>query len=118
MLLLFHIVYRGDIHFCSRTKEEAKSNKITPRKKVALELLEHILGNRSTRSLMAGNTAIFGQDIELRTDPYPFFTTFQISSMNQKTRFKNTFKIKAPFKWVLLTLFQQHPVKLIFLIIF
>ena len=41
----------------------SKSKKIAPRNKVALELLHHILGHRSTRLLIAGDTAIFWQDI-------------------------------------------------------
>ena len=32
--------------------------------------------------------------------PYPFFTSCQISSMNNKDISKNQLKSKAPFKWV------------------
>ena len=35
--------------FLVKTKEKAKSNKIAPRNKVALEILHHRLGHRSTR---------------------------------------------------------------------
>ena len=49
-----------------------KSKKIALRKKSALELLHHILGHRSTKSLMAGDTANFWKGIEIRIDPDPF----------------------------------------------
>ena len=42
--------------FWGETKRMLKSKKIAPRKKVALGLLHHILGHRSTRSLMARYT--------------------------------------------------------------
>ena len=57
----------------------SKSKNISPRKKVALELLQHRLGHRSTRSLMDGDTENVWQDIELSIDPDPFFTSCQIS---------------------------------------
>ena len=41
----------------------SKSNKLTPRKKVALELFHHRLGHRSTRSLMTGDTKNVWKDI-------------------------------------------------------
>ena len=44
----------------------SKSNKIVPRKKVALEWLNHILGHRSIRSLLAVDTVNVWKDIELR----------------------------------------------------
>ena len=66
----------------------SKSKKIAPRNKVALELLHHILGHRSTISSMAGDTANVWKDIELRIDPDPFCTSFQISSINKKARYK------------------------------
>ena len=46
-----------------KTKEKAKSKKVSPRNKLALELLHHILGHRYTRSLMAGGTENVWQDI-------------------------------------------------------
>ena len=70
--------------FLVKTKEKATPEKIAPRKKVNLELLYYILGHRSTRSLKAGDTPNFWQDIELRIDPDPFFTSCQISLMNKK----------------------------------
>ena len=60
-------------------KQMSKSKKITPRKKVALELIHHILRHISTRSLLAGGTANVQKDIELRIDPKPFYTSCQIS---------------------------------------
>ena len=85
-----------------------KSNKIAPRKKVDLELLHHRLGHRYTRSLMAGDTVNFWQDIELRIYPDPFFTSCKISSMSKKASSKNLLKPKAPFKWILWLLFQEN----------
>ena len=78
----------------------SKKNKLPARKKIALELLHQRLGHRSTRLLLAGYTAYFWEDVELRIDPDPFFTSCQISSMNKKARSKNPLKPKSPFKWV------------------
>ena len=49
---------------------------------------------------MAGDTANVWEDIELRIDPDPFFTSCQISPMNKKARSKNPLNPKAPFKWI------------------
>ena len=49
--------------FLVKTKVMSKPKKITPRKKVDLELLHRRLGHRSTRSLMAGDTATVWEDI-------------------------------------------------------
>ena len=54
------------------SKEKAKSRKIAPRKNQALEILHQRLGHRSTICLMAGDIAIFWQDIEIRIYPEPF----------------------------------------------
>ena len=78
----------------------SKKNKFPARKKVALELLHQILGNRSTRSLLAGDTANVWEDIEIRIYPEPFGTSCQMSSMNKNDRSKIPLKPKAPFKWV------------------
>ena len=67
---------------------------------ISLELMHHRLGHRSTRSLMAGDTANFWEDAELKIDADPFFTSCKISSMNKKARPKVPLKPKAPFKWV------------------
>ena len=78
----------------------SKTKKLPARKKIALELLHQILGHRSTISLLAGDTANIWEDIDLRIDPDPFFTSCQISSMNKKAGSKIPLKPKAPFKWV------------------
>ena len=52
--------------FLVKIKENIKSKKIAPINKVALELLHHRLGHRSTISLMSGDTVNVWQDIELR----------------------------------------------------
>ena len=44
-------------------KQISKAKKIAPSKKFALVLLHHILVHRSTRSLMAVDTAKFWRDI-------------------------------------------------------
>ena len=76
-----------------------KTKKLTARKKIALELLHQRLGHISTRSLLAGDTANFWEDIDLRIDPYPFFTSCKIYSMNNKARSKIPLNPKSPFKW-------------------
>ena len=88
----------------------SKKNKYPARKKIVLELLHHILGHRSTISLLSGDTANVWEDVELRIDPYPFCKSCKISSMNKKARSKIPLKPKAPFKWVLwINFHQQHP---------
>ena len=78
----------------------SKKNKFPARKKIALELLHQRLGHRSTRSLLAGDNANVWEDVDLRIDPDPFCTSCQISSMNNKARYKIPLTPKAPFKWV------------------
>ena len=84
--------------FSGRNKDASK--KSPARKKIALEFLHQRLGNRSTRSLMAGDTANVWEYVELRIDPDPFCTSCKIYSMNKKARFKIALNPKAPFKWV------------------
>ena len=84
--------------FSGKIKDVSKKN--PARNKIALELLHQILGHRSTRSLLAGDTANVWEDVELRIDPDPFCTSCQISSMNKKAGSKIPLKPKAPFKWV------------------
>ena len=79
----------------------SKKNKFRERNKIALELLHQILGHRSARSLISGDTENVCEYIELRIDPDPFCTSCQISSMNKKARYKIPLKPKSPFKWVL-----------------
>ena len=88
--------------FMVKSMESSKKNpKINPkRKKIALELMHQRLGHRSTRSLMAGDTANVWEDAELKIDAYPFCTSCKISSMNKKARSKLPLKPKPPFKWV------------------
>ena len=84
--------------FSGKSMEISKKN---PKgKKIALELMHQRLGHRSTRSLVAGDTANVWEDAELKIDPDPFCTSCKISSMNKKARSKLPLKPKAPFKWV------------------
>ena len=78
----------------------SKKNKFSARKKIALELLHQRLGHRSTRSLLAVDTDIVWEDVELRIYPDPFCTSCKISSMKKKDMSKLPLKPKAPFKWV------------------
>ena len=87
--------------FLGKIKDMSKKNKLPARNKIALELLHQRLGHRSTRLLLAGDTANVWEDIELRMDPDPFCTSCQISLMNKKARSNIPLKSKAPFKWVL-----------------
>ena len=84
--LSFHIVHKGNMHFGGEIKEMSKNKKLPARKQIALELLHHILGHISTRSLLTGDTDNVWEDIELRIDPDPIFTSCQISSMNKKAK--------------------------------
>ena len=84
--------------FSGKIQDVSKKN--PAREKIALELLHQRLGHRSTRSLIAGDTANIWEDVDLRIDRYPFCTSCKISSMNKKARSKITLKPKAPFKWV------------------
>ena len=58
------------------------------------------LGHRATRSLLSGDTVNIWEDIELRIDTDPFFTSCRISSVNKKARSKNPLKPKSHFKRV------------------
>ena len=86
--------------FFVKTKEKSKAKKLILRRKVSLRLLHQKLGHRSTRLILAGNTAHFWQDIELRVDPDLFFTSCHISTINKKDIPKTPLKSKTPFKWV------------------
>ena len=81
-----------------KTKEKAKSKKVAPKKKIPLELLQHGLGHRSTRSLMVSDSAKFWHDIKLRIDPDPFYISCQVYLMNKKASSKTPLKLRAPFK--------------------
>ena len=78
----------------------SKKKKLPARNKIALELLHQRIGHSSTKSMLAGDTDNVWEDVELRIDPYHFFTSCQISSMNKKARSKISLKPKAPFKWI------------------
>ena len=91
----------------------SKKNKFPARKKIALELLHQRLGHRSTRSLLAVDTANVWEDVELRLYPDPFCTSCQISSMNKKARSKNPLKQKAPFKWVFMNIIPSTAPKIL-----
>ena len=86
--------------FTGKIQDVSKKNNFPERKKIDLEFLHQRLGHRSTRSLIAGDTANLWEDVELRIDPDPFCTSYQISSMNKKARSKIPLKPRAPFKWV------------------
>ena len=85
----------------------SKTKKLSPRKKIALELFQQRLGHKSIRSFLAGGTANVWEDIELRIDPDPFCTSCQISSVNKKATSKNPLNPKAPFKWVFMDIIQS-----------
>ena len=87
--------------FWEEINEISKTNKLPSRKKFSLELSHKILGHRSTRSMLDGDTVIVWEDIELIIYLDPFCTSCHISLMNKKTRSKNSLKQKSPFKWVL-----------------
>ena len=94
---LLHIAQRKH-DFTGKNKDLSNKNKFPSRKKIALELLHLILAHRSTRSLLAGDTANVWEDVEFRIYPDPFCTSCQISSMNKKIRSKIPLNPKAPFK--------------------
>ena len=79
--------------------ENSKINKLPAIKKIALELLHHRLGHRSTISLLAGDTSNDWEDLKIRIYPDPFCISCQLFSMNKKARSKILLKPKAPFKW-------------------
>ena len=91
--------------------ENSKKKQLPARKKIALELLHHILGNRSTRSLLDGDTENIWEYVELRIGPDSFCTSCQISSMNKKARSKIPLKPKAPFKWVFMDMITSTATK-------
>ena len=55
--------------FMGKIKNMSKKNKCPARKKIALELLHQRLGHRSTRSLLAGDTANVWEYVELSWGP-------------------------------------------------
>ena len=93
--------------FLRKIKEMSKKKKIPARKRIDLELLHQRLCHRSTISLLAEDTVNVWEDVELRIDPDPVFTSCQIYSMNKKAGSKNPLKPKAPFKWVFMDIFTS-----------
>ena len=91
--------------------EKSRKNKLPARKKIALELIHQRLGQISTRSLLAGDTANFREDVELRIYPDPFCTSCQTSPMNKNARSKTPLKPKAPFKWVFMDIVPSRAPK-------
>ena len=55
--------------FLGEMKKMSKKNKLPAREEIDLELLHQRLGHRSTRSLLAGDTANVWEYVELRIDP-------------------------------------------------
>ena len=102
-----HIAQREHV-FTGKIQDVSKKNIDPARKKIALELLHQRLGHRSTRSLLAGDTANVWEDVDLRIDPDPFCTSCQISSMNKKANSKIPLKPKAPFKWVFMNIIPPN----------
>ena len=74
--------------FLGGIKQLSKTKKLSPRKKVALELLHQRSGHRSTRLLMSGDTANFWEDIEPRIYPDPLCTSCQVYSMKKSLGLK------------------------------
>ena len=66
----------------------SKKSTFPARNKIALELLHQRLGQKSTRSLLAGDNANVWEDVELRMDPDPFCTSCQKSSMKKRLGLK------------------------------
>ena len=86
--------------FWEEIKEITKTKKLSSRREIALELLHHRLGHRSTRSLLDVDSDYVWEDIELRIYPDPFCTLCKISSMNKKARSKNIINPKATFNCI------------------
>ena len=70
--------------FLVKTEEKSKSQKQMTKQNISLELLHQILVQISIKSLLDGDTGNAWQDIELRADPDPLFTSCKISTINKK----------------------------------
>ena len=86
--------------FLVKTKEKPKSQNQITKNKVSLELLHQRLGHRSTRSLMAEDTANVRKYINIRVDPEPLCTSYQTLTTNKKARPKKPLKSKTTLKWM------------------
>ena len=105
-----HIAQRKHA-FTGKIKNMSKKNKFPERKKVSLELLHQRLGHRSTRSLLAEDTANVWGYVDLRIDPDHFCTSCQISSINKKARSKIPLQPRAPFMWVFMDIIPSTATK-------
>ena len=77
----------------------SKTKKLPFRNKIDLELLHQILGHRSTRSLLDGDSANVWEGIEIRIYPDLFCKSYQIYWMNKNAVSNNPLNPKVPFKW-------------------
>ena len=82
--LPYSVVRKHAFMFKSMESSTKNAKRNPKRKKIALELMHQRLGHRSTRSLMAGDTANVWEDAELKIDADPFCTSCKSSSMNKK----------------------------------
>ena len=73
MILPFHIVHRGNMHFWGKYSTNLKTKKIPSRKEIALELLHNRLGHSHTRSFFAGDTDNVLGRYNIIVDPYHVF---------------------------------------------
>ena len=89
---------QSEYAFWGEIKEMSKTKKLPARKKIALKLFHQILGHRSTRSLLDGDTDNVWEYIELIIYPDSFVTSCKISLMNKKARSKIPMNPKACFK--------------------
>ena len=97
--------------FTGKIQDVSKKN--PARNKIALELLHQILGHRSTKSLLAGDTANVWEDVEIRIDPDPLCNSCKISYINKKARSKIPLKPKAPLKWVFMDIIPSTAPKIL-----
>ena len=97
--------------FVVNTKE-SKNHKSKFLKIYIFELLNQRLGHRSKRSLLDVDTENVWQNIELRVDPDPFCTSFQISIINKKARSSKPLKSKTSFKWVFMDIIPAKSSKI------
>ena len=70
-----HIVHKGNMHFGGKSRKFQRQRNYQLEKKITLESLHQRLGDRSTRLLLAGDTANVWEEIEFRIDPDPFCTS-------------------------------------------
>ena len=76
-------------------------------------LLHQRLGNLSIRLLLSGDTANVWQEIELRVDHEPLCSSYQIYTINTKSRSGTPLNPKTPFKWVFIVITPDISYKII-----